>query len=44
MSDNMKSSEFRPIARSGESTVVAEFEPDKVRETACQSEAQLDKF
>lgn len=43
MSDTIKSSDFRPIARSSESTVVAEFQPDKVRETAYQSEAQLEK-
>ncbi len=43
MSDQMKASDFRPIARSSESTVVAEFEPDKARETAYQSEAQLEK-
>ncbi len=43
MSDQMKVSDFRPIARSSESTVVAEFEPDKAWETAYQSEAQLEK-
>lgn len=43
MSDKVKSSDFRPIALSSESTVVAEFEPSKARETAYQSEAELEK-
>ena len=43
MSDKIKSSDFRPIALSSESTVVAEFEPSKARETAYQSEAELEK-
>ena len=43
MSDKVESCEFRPIALSSESTVVAEFQPDRARETAYQSEAELEK-
>ncbi len=43
MSKNSTPSHFEPIALSGESTVVAEFLPDKDRETAYQSEAELEE-
>jgi type I restriction enzyme R subunit len=43
MSENFKSRHFGPVALSSESTVVAEFEHDKVRETSYQSEAELEK-
>ncbi|MCY4204529.1 MAG: type I restriction endonuclease subunit R [Bacteroidetes bacterium] len=43
MSKKQSSSHFEPIAVSGESTVVAEFLPDGARETAYQSEAELER-
>ncbi|MCY4159677.1 MAG: type I restriction endonuclease subunit R, partial [Bacteroidetes bacterium] len=43
MSKKQSSSHFEPIAISGESTVVAEFLPDGARETAYQSEAELER-
>lgn len=43
MSEELKSWHFEPIALSSESTVVAEFESDGVRQTAYQSEAELEK-
>ncbi len=43
MSKKSTPSHFEPIALSGESTVVAEFLPDKDRETAYQSEAELEE-
>ncbi|MYF00725.1 MAG: type I restriction endonuclease subunit R, partial [Gammaproteobacteria bacterium] len=43
MSEEPKPWHFEPIALSSESTVVAEFEPDGVRETVYQSEAELEK-
>ena len=39
----MRLSRIEPIAMSGESTVVAEFAPHKSRETAYQSEAELER-
>ena len=43
MSKNWKPIQYEPIALSGESTVVAEFLPSGVRETAYQSEAELER-
>jgi len=43
MNKNLNSNRIEPIALSSESTVVAEFTPDSVRETAYQSEAELEK-
>jgi hypothetical protein len=43
MSDDIKPCRYEAIALSNESTVVAEFIPDGVRETAYQSEAELEK-
>ena len=43
MSRKRKPTYFEPIALSGESTVVAEFLPDGTRETAYQSEAELER-
>ncbi|MHB1002064.1 MAG: type I restriction endonuclease subunit R [Armatimonadota bacterium] len=43
MSEDQKLYRYEPIALSNESTVVAEFLPDRVRETAYQSEAELEK-
>ena len=43
MSSKVKPSDFRPIALSGESTVVAEFQSERTRETAYQSEADLER-
>ena len=43
MSNHPGSSHFEPIALSGKSTVVAEFQPDKARETAYQSETELER-
>ncbi len=43
MSKNQKPLRYEPVALSGESTVVAEFVPDGARETAYQSEAELEK-
>jgi type I site-specific deoxyribonuclease, HsdR family len=43
MSEDLTSNRYEPIALSNESTVVAEFLPDGVRETAYQSEAELEK-
>jgi len=43
MSEDLKPFRYEPIALSNESTVVAEFLPDRVRETAYQSEAELEK-
>jgi type I restriction enzyme R subunit len=42
MAEQQKHHRIEPIALSGESTVVAEFLPDGVRETAYQSEANLE--
>ena len=43
MNEAGKPFRFEPIALSDESTVVAEFRPDENRETAYQSEAELEK-
>jgi len=43
MSTYIRHSRIEPIAMSDESTVVAEFTPQTSRETAYQSEAQLEK-
>ncbi len=43
MSEDLTQHRIEPIALSNESTVVAEFLPDRVRETAYQSEAELEK-
>ncbi len=43
MNDDAKPWHFEPVALSSESTVVAEFEIEEVRETAYQSEAELEK-
>lgn len=43
MSEELKPWHFEPIALSSESTVVAEFELNGVRQTAYQSEAELEK-
>ncbi len=43
MSENFRPRHFGPVALSSESTVVAEFEHDKVRETSYQSEAELER-
>ena len=43
MSKKLRSPSFEPIALSGKSTVVAEFQPDGTRETAYQSEAELER-
>ncbi|MCP5445324.1 MAG: type I restriction endonuclease subunit R, partial [Chromatiaceae bacterium] len=43
MSEDLTSNRYEPIALSNESTVVAEFLPEGVRETAYQSEAELEK-
>ena len=43
MSQNLRPRHFEPVALSSESTVVAEFEREKVRETSYQSEAELEK-
>ncbi|MDE0554106.1 MAG: type I restriction endonuclease subunit R, partial [Candidatus Poribacteria bacterium] len=43
MSNKRTPTHYEPIALSGESTVVAEFLPDGVRETAYQSEAELER-
>ena len=43
MSEDLTQYRIEPIALSNESTVVAEFLPDRVRETAYQSEAELEK-
>jgi type I restriction enzyme, R subunit len=43
MSEDLKPSRYELIALSNESTVVAEFEPDGIRDTAYQSEAELEK-
>jgi type I restriction enzyme R subunit len=43
MSEDLTSNRYEPIALSNESTVVAEFLADRVRETAYQSEAELEK-
>ncbi|MGE5315992.1 MAG: type I restriction endonuclease subunit R [Acidobacteriota bacterium] len=43
MNDELTSYRIEPIALSNESTVVAEFLADGVRETAYQSEAELEK-
>lgn len=43
MSEDLEPWSFNPIALSSESTVVAEFEPDEVRQTTYQSEAELEK-
>lgn len=43
MSEELTPYRIEPIALSNESTVVAEFLPDRVRETAYQSEAELEK-
>lgn len=43
MSEDLTPYRIEPIALSNESTVVAEFLPDRVRETAYQSEAELEK-
>ncbi|WP_198013140.1 type I restriction endonuclease subunit R [Citrifermentans bremense] len=43
MTEDLAPYRIEPIALSNESTVVAEFLPDGVRETAYQSEAELEK-
>lgn len=43
MSEDLKSYRYEPIALSSESTVVAEFVPDGVREAAYQNEAALER-
>ena len=43
MTEDQRPYRYEPIALSDESTVVAEFLPDMVRETAYQSEAELEK-
>jgi type I restriction enzyme R subunit len=43
MSEDVTPYRIEPIALSNESTVVAEFLPDRVRETTYQSEAELEK-
>lgn len=43
MSEDLTPYRIEPIALSNESTVVAEFLPDRVRETAYQSEDELEK-
>ncbi len=43
MNKELKSWRFEPIALSSESTVVAEFEFDEVRQSAYQSEAELER-
>ena len=43
MGNEIKPSRYEAIALSSESTVVAEYLPDDIRETAFQSEAQLEK-
>ena len=43
MSEDLTPYRIEPIALSNESTVVAEFLPDGVRETSYQSEAELEK-
>ena len=43
MNKKRKPTHYEPIALSGESTVVAEFLPDGVQETAYQSEAELER-
>ena len=43
MSQKRMPTYYEPIALSGESTVVAEFRPDGARETAYQSEAELER-
>ena len=43
MNDELKPARYEPIALSSESTVVAEFVPDGVRETSYQSEAELER-
>jgi len=43
MTEELTPYRIEPIALSNESTVVAEFLPDRVRETAYQSEAELEK-
>mgnify|MGYP000909604612 FL=1 len=43
MSEDLTPYRIEPIALSNESTVVAEFLPDRVRETAYQSEAELER-
>ena len=42
MSEELKPSHFEPIALSNESTVVAEFDPDDIRQSAWQTEAELE--
>ncbi|MXY65365.1 type I restriction endonuclease subunit R [Candidatus Poribacteria bacterium] len=43
MIEELKPSYFEPIALSNESTVVAEFESDEVRQSAWQTEAELER-
>jgi len=45
MSEEIKTYRYEPIVLSDEHTVVAEFKPEgsRVRETAYQSEAELEK-
>lgn len=43
MSKNLKPNRIEPIALSKESTIIAEFCPDERRETAYQSEEELEK-
>ncbi len=43
MTEELTPYRIEPLALSNESTVVAEFLPDRVRETAYQSEAELEK-
>lgn len=43
MRENLKPNRIEPIALSKESTIVAEFCPDERKETAYQSEAELEK-
>ncbi|EFQ24673.1 type I site-specific deoxyribonuclease, HsdR family [Aminomonas paucivorans DSM 12260] len=43
MSENLTPHRYEPVALSEESTVVAEFLPDRVREGAYQSEAALER-
>lgn len=43
MIDELTPHRYEPIALSSESTVVAEFQPDKIRCTAYQSESELEK-
>ena len=43
MNEGSKPRHIEPVALSGESTVVAEFEPDEIRQSAWQTESELEE-